>query len=269
MQWLLLVLWALVVVRFGVPIAFGPLGLRARLRVRAIPEHARLERADVPAPVLARFDACAAALAREGCVFVGYARGESARGAHGYQATFLDERSGARLTSTSVLTPTGLAREADALFARTPFTDGSSLATTNRAGPSAFVADPRLTGYLLEELDSASALLAAHRLIVEAERGARVPALPRADRHARLEELLEEDAAHGRAGLARTLRAGWLEREGKGEFLRPTWLGALALTLRFTSPGKDLAALRRRRAGKRALEQARAAASKPATSRAP
>ncbi len=262
MQWLLLVLWALVVVRFGMPIVFGPAALRARLRLRALPDHARLERAELPAPVLERFDACAAALEGEGCVFAGYARGESARGSHGYQATFLDERSGARISATSVVTSMGFAASTDVLFARTAFTDGTSLATTNRAGPSAFVPDPRLTGYVLEGLDTASALLAAHRLIVEAERGRRVPMVPR------LDDVLEEDAAHGRAGLARTLRAGWLEREGKGEFLRPTWLGALALTLRFTSPGKDLVAMRRRREGKRALEQARARAPKAETYRA-
>lgn len=254
MYWLFLVLWALVLVRFGMPIVFGPVALRARLRLRAMPEQARLERDEVPPPVLARFDACAAALAEEGCVFAGYARGESARGTHGYQATFLDEQSGARLSATSVVTTAGLATQTDVLFARTPFTDGTSLATTNRAGPSAFVPDPRLTGYLLEEIASASALLAAHRLIVDAERGRRVPMVPR------LDEVLEEDAAHGRAGLARTLRAGWLEREGKGEFLRPTWLGAFALTLRFTSPGKDLVAMRRRREGRLALERARARA---------
>jgi hypothetical protein len=252
MHWLLLVLWALVLVRFGMPIVFGPVALRARLRLRAMPEQARLEREEVPPPVLARFDECAASLAEEGCVFAGFARGESSRGTRGYQATFVDEQSGARLSATSVVTEAGLATQTDVLFARTPFTDGTSIATTNRAGPSAFVPDPRLTGYLLEGIDSASAVLVAHRLIVEAERGRRVPTVPR------LDEVLEEDAAHGRAGLARTLRAGWLEREGKGEFLRPTWLGALALTLRFTSPGKDLVAMRRRREGKQALERARA-----------
>jgi hypothetical protein len=262
-HWLLLALWALILVRFGMPIVLGPVALRARLRLRALPEHTRLDRADVPSPVLARFDECAEALAHDGCVFAGYAKGESARGSQGYQATFLHEPSGARISATSVVTPMGFAAKTDVLFARTGFTDGSSIATTNRADPSAFVPDPRLTGYVLDEIESASTLLEAHRLIVEAARGRRVPTVPR------LEDVLEEDAAHGREGLARTLRAGWLEREPNAQWLRPTWQGAMRLTLRFTSPGKDLLAMRRRREGKRALAEARAKAPPAATYRAP